>query len=169
MSWSDVLSVFLRAAFLSVNGSTTLALLEQDLVSRLRVLSRADFALGVAVGAASPGPLGYGCIAIGFLADGWRGAVVAVLTSWLPAFLVLPLRAGYDRLASRPWMRGLNWGVAAAGAGLLGALVTNLARHSLTGWKEGLLAAGVLTLLARGVPPAAVIATAALAGALWLR
>jgi chromate transporter len=92
MTWPDLLIVFLRAAFLSANGGTTLALLEQDLVQRLRVLSPADFSTGVAVGAATPGPFGYGCIALGFLADGWRGALVATLTSWLPAFLSIPLR-----------------------------------------------------------------------------
>ena len=126
MTWSEVLSVFLRAAFLSVNGSTTLALLEQDLVKRLRVLSPADFTTGVAVGAASPGPLGYGCIALGFLADGWRGALVATLTSWLPAFLAIPLRLFYRKLEGKPWMGGLSWGIAASGTGLLFAMVANL-------------------------------------------
>jgi chromate transport protein ChrA len=83
MTWLEALSVFLRAAFLSVNGSTTLALLQQDLVGRLGILTPAEFSLGVSVGAASPGPLGYGCIALGYLADGWRGALLAMFTSWL--------------------------------------------------------------------------------------
>jgi chromate transporter len=169
MSWSEVLTVFLRAAFLSVNGSTTLALLEQDLVKRLHVLSPADFATGVAVGAASPGPLGYGCIALGFLADGWRGALVATLTSWLPAFLSIPLRRGYRRLEEKPWIGGLTWGVAAAGTGLLVALALGLARRNITGWRDAMLAAVLLLLLVRRLPTAAVLVVAAAAGAVFLR
>lgn len=169
MSSAQVLAVFLRAAFLSVNGGTTLALLEEDLVRRLHVLSPAEFGVGVAVGAASPGPFGYGCIALGFLADGWRGALVATITSWLPAFLSIPLSAGYRRLEGKAWLGGLTWGVAATGAGLLVALAVNLTAHSLTGWREALLAALVLALLFRRLPAPAVLALAGAAGALFLR
>jgi chromate transporter len=169
MSWGEVLTVFLRAAFLSVNGGTTLALLEQDLVHRLRVLSPTEFATGVAVGAASPGPFGYGCIALGFLADGWRGALVATFTSWLPAFLVIPLRAGYRRLEQLAWIGGVTWGVAAAGTGLLLAMLIGLAAGALPGWREAGLLVLLLFLLARRVPAPAVIGLSAGAGVLFLR
>ena len=169
MTGAEVLAVFLRAAFLSVNGATTLALLQEDLVQRLHVLSPSDFAVGVAVGAASPGPFGYGCIALGFLADGWRGALVATFTSWLPAFLSIPLRAGYRRLEDRAWLAGLTWGVAAAGTGLLMALAANLTVHSLTGWREALLGIVVLVLLFRRLPAPVVLALAGAAGALFLQ
>ena len=161
--------VFLRAAFLSVNGSTTLALLKEDLVDRLKVLSSEDFATGVAVGASTPGPLGYGCIALGYMAAGWEGALVATLTSWLPTALVLPLHAFYRRLKGRPWIGGVHWGVGAAGTGLLLALVLSLAANSITGWREALLAAVALLLMLRRVPAPLVLALAAAAGALFLR
>ena len=169
MSGAEVLVVFVRAAFLSTNGGTTLALLEGDLVKRLHVLSPADFALGVAVGAASPGPFGYGCIALGFLADGWRGALVATFTSWLPAFLSIPLRAGYRQLEHRFWVRGLTWGVAASGTGLLLGLVATLTASAVIGWREALLAAFVLLLLFRRLSAPVALLLAGLAGALFLR
>jgi chromate transporter len=169
VSWEEVLVVFLRAAFLSVNGSTTLALLKQDLVDRLGVLTAADFATGVAVGAVSPGPLGYGCIALGFLADGWRGAVVATVTSWMPAFLSLPLHAFYRRLKDRPWITGVTWGVAAAGTGLLFAMVATLSIDAFRSWKEAAVGIAVLVLLARGVSAPTALALAAVSGALFLR
>ncbi len=169
MTWPVLLSVFLRAAFLSVNGGTTLALLRQDLVERLRVLSPADFAIGVAVGAASPGPFGYGCIALGFLADGWRGALVATFTSWMPAFLAIPLRAGYRRMEKAVWISGVSWGVAAVGSGLLIAMAFTLAVGALTGWREAALGALLLALLFRRVPAPMVLGVAALAGTLFLR
>jgi chromate transporter len=169
MTWEQVLVVFLRAAFLSVNGSTTLALLKEDLVDRLRVLTPADFATGVAVGAATPGPLGYGCIALGYLADGWRGALVATFTSWLPTFLVLPLHAFYRRLEGKPWIGGAHWGVGAAGTGLLVALVLSLAAGSMAGWREALFGVVAFVLMFRGAPAPLVLALAAGAGALWLR
>lgn len=168
MSWGTLLLVFLRAAFLSINGSTTLALLKDDLVDRLHVLSPQDFATGVVIGSASPGPLGYGCIALGFLADGWRGALVAAFTSWMPAFLAVPLRAWQRKLADRPWVAGLTWGVGAAGTGLLLAMVAALLKSSVHDWRDVLIAAGVLVLLFRRVPMWAVLAIAAAAGAVFL-
>jgi len=169
MSGAEVWAVFLRAAFLSTNGGTTLALLEEDLVKRLHMLAPADFAVGVAVGAASPGPFGYGCIALGFLADGWRGALVATFTSWLPAFLSIPLRAGYRQLEDRSWIRGLTWGIAASGTGLLLALAVTLTTQSVTGWPELVLGAVLLLLLFRRLSAPVVLLLAALAGALFLR
>ncbi len=161
-----MLLVFLRAACLSVNGGTTLALLEEDLVDRLHRLTPEQFTTGVAVGSSTPGPLGYGAIALGFLAYGWPGALVATFTSWLPAFLVIPLRAGYQKLEQRPWLRGLSWGVASAGTGLLLALVFGLLPHALHGWREAVVALAALVLLFRGLPAPAVIALAAVAGVL---
>jgi chromate transporter len=169
MSGATVLAVFLRAAFLSVNGGTTLALLQEDLVQRLHVLTPADFGVGVAVGAASPGPFGYGCIALGFLADGWRGALVATFTSWLPAFLSIPLRAGYRRMEGRAWLAGLTWGIAAAGTGLLVMMAIQLTQQSIVGVREAVLGAGVLLLLFRRLPAPVILALAGIAGALWLR
>ena len=153
----------------SANGGTTLALLQQDLVQRLRVLSPADFSTGVAVGAATPGPFGYGCIALGFLADGWRGALVATLTSWLPAFLAIPLRSAHRRLEAARWMVGLTWGVAAGGAAVLGALTLDQSLGSLSGWREAALGGALLLLLFRRVPAPLVLGLAALGGALLLR
>jgi chromate transporter len=169
MTWSELLTVFLRAAFLSVNGGTTLALLEQDLVHRLHVLSPTDFSTGVAVGAASPGPFGYGCIALGFLADGWRGALVATFSSWLPAFLAIPLRTLYRRLEAARWISGLTWGVAAGGTGLLLAMTTNLTQEALRGWSEALLGLFLLLFLFRRLPASVALLIAALTGALLLR
>jgi chromate transporter len=169
MNGGQVLAVFLRAAFLSVNGGTTLALLQEDLVQRLHVLSPSDFAVGVAVGAASPGPFGYGCIALGFLADGWRGAVVATLTSWLPAFLSIPLRAGYRRLEGRAWLAGMTWGVAATGTGLLVSLALSLTLQSLAGWREAVIGAVALALLSRRLPAPVILALTGAAGALLLK
>lgn len=169
MTASQTLLVFLRAAFLSANGSTTLALLEEDLVDRLHVLTPGDFALGVAVGAATPGPLGFGCIALGFLADGWRGALVAAFTSWLPALLSLPLRSLHRRFEGQSWLAGVTWGLAAAGSGLLLAMVYGMVLTGIPGWREGAIALGTLILLARGMHPAPVLFLAAAVGALWFR
>lgn len=174
MTWGEVLAVFLRAAFLSMNGSTTLALLQEDLVQRLHVLSPAQFATGVVVGSATPGPLGYGCIALGYLADGWRGAIVATFTSWLPAFLALPLSAGYRRLEGRRWIAGATWGVAATGTGLLIALAVTLSLGTVggggrAGWVQTGIGVGVIALLARKVPITVVLLVAAVVGVVFLR
>jgi chromate transporter len=169
MNGVELAVVFVRDSFLSFSGGALLALLEQDLVQRLHVLSPADFATGVAVGAASPGPVGYGCIALGFLAAGWPGALLATFASWLPAFLALPLRAVYRRLERQPWVGGLTWGVSAAGTGLLFALALGLTARGVTGWREAVIGAMALLLLFRRLPAPAVVALAAAAGALFLR
>jgi len=178
MSWTEVLLVFLRAAFLSMNGSTTLALLQEDLVDRLHILTPSVFATGLVIGSASPGPLGYGCIALGFLADGWRGALVATFTSWLPAFLAIPVRKAYARLEGQPWVQGVGWGVAAAGTGLLLAMAAGLARSAVTagaaagpggGWRAAALGLALLILLFRRLPIPVVLLIGAASGALFLR
>lgn len=169
MTWDQVLLTFLRAAFLSSNGSTTLTVLEEDLVQHLKVLTRSDFALGTAIGAATPGPLGFGCIALGFLADGWRGAIVATLTSWLPALLAIPLHWWVRRLEGRPWFSGMMWGLTAGGAGLLLAMTVGMGEQSLRGWRELLIAGIALALVWRRAHAAVVIAASALLGVLLFR
>ena len=131
-------------------------------------LAGAVFATGVAIGSATPGTSGYACITIGFLADGWRGALVATITSWPRAFLV-PLRAGYRQLEGRPWVEGAKWGVASADTGLLLAMVHGPARTLLPGGPEIALAQLTVLLLSRRISPAEVLALAALSGALFLR
>jgi chromate transporter len=169
VSWAEVIAVFARASFLGFSGSTLLALLEGDLVQRLHVLTPAQFATGVAIGAASPGPLGYGCIALGFMADGWRGAVIATLASWLPSFLAIPMAVVRQRLAGRGWLEGLNWGIAAAGAGLLLALAGKMAWSLIPHWPEAAIALAALGLLLARVPLPLVLALAAIVGAVTLR
>lgn len=164
----DLVVAFLKAAFLSVNGSTTLALLKGDLVDRLHLLDAQTYATAVAIGSSTPGPLGYAAIALGFFAAGWAGALVAVFTSWLPAFLSLPLYSLYGKFEKRPWITGVTWGVGAAGTGLLMSLVVGLTVTSLTGWKEALLAAISLWLLTRKISPVLVLLASGVVGALLL-
>ena len=82
---------------------------------------------------------------------------------------MLPLHDFYQKLKGRPWLGGMHWGIAAAGTGLLVALVLSLAANSMTGWREALLGLVALVLMFRQVPPPVVLALAARAGALLLR
>jgi len=169
LSWLEVISVFLGAAFLSVNGSTTLALLEEDLVRRFRLLDPQQFATGVSIGAASPGPFGWGSISLGFLADGWRGALVALFTSWIPAFLAIPLRAGYRRLEAFPWMAGAGWGVGAAGSGLFVGMAYSLAETGVSTPIQAAITGVALLALLFGASPLLVLLLAAGAGGILLQ
>lgn len=168
MSRTELVIVFLKAAFLSVNGSTTLALLKGDLVDRLHVLDAQTYATAVAIGSSSPGPLGYGAIALGFFAAGWGGALLAAFTSWMPAFLSLPLHAFYGKLEKQPWLAGVTWGVGAAGTGLLVSMIAGLSISTLSGWKELLLASAALVLLTRKTSPVTVLLLAGIGGAIFL-
>jgi chromate transporter len=168
MSGTELVLVFLKAAFLSVNGSTTLALLKSDLVDRLGVLDAQTYATAVAIGSSSPGPLGYGAIALGFFAAGWAGALLAALTSWMPAFLSLPIHAFYGKLEKQPWLAGLTWGVGAAGTGLLVGMIVDLGVDALTGWKAPVLAGISLLFLMRKASPVTVLLAAGVVGAIVL-
>lgn len=162
---------FYRAGSLVFGGGhVVLPLLDAEVVSPGWV-SEADFVAGYGAAQAVPGPLftfaGYLGAVMRPEPDGVPGAALALGAIFLPSFLLvagtLPL---LGLVRARPRFGGVLRGVNAAVVGLLlAALYDPVWKSAIDAPVDVALAAALLVLLSLRVPPWAVVAIAAAAGA----
>jgi chromate transporter len=111
--------IFLKASLLSTGGTGNLPMLHADLIGQ-HVAREFQFGQSLAIGQIAPGPTGLWVISLGFLTDGVRGSLLALLAILLPPFVVLLIRMGYHRLkgnqAAEAFLRGLSLSVIGASA-----------------------------------------------------
>lgn len=150
-------------------GQAALPLVERITVAETGWLSPRDFATGVGLANATPGPVLILAAYVGYRVAGPAGALAATLSVFaVPVFLAaLAARlAGRWRGSGRFEAFGRHAGAAAIG--LLGVTLFTLARPV---WDLHpallLLSAAVLLAERRGAPPVLLLAAAALAGAAW--
>ncbi len=125
--------VFLKAgAFLYGSGYVLLAFLQNDLVSRLQVLTEQQLLDAIAIGQFTPGPVFTTATFIGYVLAGVPGAVVATIGIFVPAFFlvgaVTPLAR---RIRDRAWTAALLDGVNASALGLMGGVTLQLSGDAL--------------------------------------
>jgi chromate transporter len=131
-------------AILFGSGYVLLAFLRADLVQRWHWLSEAQLLDAVTVGQITPGPVFTTATFIGYVLGGARGAAVATIGIFLPAFVLVALSGPLvPRLRRSP----------AAGAFLDGVNVASLALMTAVTWHLG--------RAALADPPSVVIAVAA--------
>jgi len=103
-----VLPVFLYflkvGAVLVGSGYVLLAVLRADLVVKMHWLSDAQLLDAIAVSQATPGPFFTVATFIGYLVGGWKGAVLATVGMFFPAFVYVGLTAGF-----LPKLRKWRW------------------------------------------------------------
>jgi chromate transporter len=143
--------VFLKAgAIVFGSGYVLLAFLRADLVVHRSWLTDSQLVDAIAIGQVTPGPVFTTATFIGFILGGFRGAVVATIGIFLPAFLLVaasgPLvpRIRKSRIASA-FLDGVN----AASLALMAAVTWQLGRASITDILTAILAAGSLIVLLR--------------------
>ena len=109
-----------------------LAFLRSDLVVRYRWLTEAELLDAIAVGQITPGPVFSVATFIGYLLNGFAGAVAATVGIFLPAFLFVavsgPLVA---RIRRSPALAAFLDGVIAASLSLMAVVAFELAKGSL--------------------------------------
>jgi chromate transporter len=130
------ISVFLYflkiGAVLFGSGYVLLAVLRGDLVAKLHWLSDAQLLDAIAVSQATPGPFFTVATFIGYLLAGWRGAALATLGMFLPAFVYVGITAGFlPRLRKSPVAGAFLDGVNAAAVALMAFVGWQFARASL--------------------------------------
>jgi chromate transporter len=104
------------------------------------------FAVGVAVGQATPGPILMTAAFVGFQVAGWWGGILAAVAIFAPSVaMTMPAAEIYPYLRRLTWVRGAIRGVLAAFTGLLASVALALGHQIL------------------GVPAALALAAAALA------
>lgn len=119
-------------AVLFGSGYVLLAVLRADLVARLHWLSDAQLLDAIAVSQGTPGPFFTVATFIGYILAGWRGAALATLGMFLPAFVYVGVTACFlPNLRKSPVASAFLDGVNAAAVALMAFVGWQFARASL--------------------------------------
>jgi chromate transporter len=119
-------------AILFGSGYVLLAVLRADLVLRLHWLTDAQLLDAIAVSQATPGPFFTVSTFIGYLLNGWKGAVLATAGMFLPAFVYVAATARFlPALRKSPIAAAFLDGVNAAAVALMGFVGFQFARAAL--------------------------------------
>jgi chromate transporter len=114
------------------SGRTMIPLLERALVRDTSALTLDQFLFAFAIGRVTPGPANLYVAAIAYMLHGFPGALLATAVVVLPSYLIVPLHAGYRRVARSGPVRGFSRGLTAASVGLLVASSIDIGRSALT-------------------------------------
>jgi chromate transporter len=130
---SGVFVYFLKiGALLFGSGYVLLAVLREDLVTRMRWLTESQLLDGIAVSQATPGPFFTVATFLGYVLSGWRGAGLATVGMFVPAFLYVAVTADVlPRLRKSPTAGAFLDGVNAAAVALMAFVGFQFARESV--------------------------------------
>jgi chromate transporter len=130
---AGVFVYFLKiGALLFGSGYVLLAVLREDLVSRMHWLSESQLLDGIAVSQATPGPFFTVATFIGYVLSGWRGAGLATVGMFVPAFVYVAVTANVlPRLRKSPTASAFLDGVNAAAVALMAFVGFQFARESV--------------------------------------
>ena len=130
---SGVFVYFLKiGALLFGSGYVLLAVLREDLVTRMHWLTESQLLDGIAVSQATPGPFFTVATFLGYVLSGWRGAGLATVGMFIPAFLYVSVTANaLPRLRKSPTASAFLDGVNAAAVALMAFVGFQFARESV--------------------------------------
>ncbi len=151
------------------SGYVLLAFLRADFVDRLHWLTQKQLLDAVAVGQITPGPVFTTATFIGFIVAGSRGATVATLAIFLPAFVLVAISGPLiTRIRESKVASAALDGVIVASLALMGVVACQLGESAIVNWQTGLIAvvSGVLLLRFR-VNSAWLILGAAMVGMIF--
>lgn len=164
-------------AFTFGGGWAMISLIEREVVTSKRWLSRQEFLDLLAVTQALPGILAVNfAAAIGDRMAGRRGAAVASLGAILPSFAIILMIAIFltpDLIENQPVVAAIFRGIRPAVVALIIAPVITTARSAGINWRTVWIPAAVALLIWSKLPwvsnPILFIALGALGGWTWLR
>jgi chromate transporter len=155
--------LLVRATLTSFSGLGSLPVLHDDLIVQRKVLTDAELNAAMAIGQASPGPLGLYIVCVGYFVAGLPGAVAGMAALATPALLAIPLLQLISR--GRERIQGAITGIVIASCALMLLAAVRLAPSAVGSIPLALLACVSLVALGSGrVHPLAVVVAAALAG-----
>lgn len=163
--------LFLKASLFSTGGFGNFPSLHRDLLAH-KWATEAQFAEAMAVGQISPGPNGLWVICLGYLTDGLRGTLFALLAITLPPLLALVVERLYRRVEGHPavesFMHGLALSISVISIVILPKLLNSLGTDLHAHIRTFTIAVVALLLGAtKRVPFPLIIVLGAIAGLLW--
>lgn len=169
-AWREVAAVFTKLGFIGFGGPAAhIALMREELVRRRAWVDDQTFLDLVGATNLVPGPNSTElAVHLGLRRAGWRGFVAAACGFILPAVaIVLTLAAAYDRYGATPTARHLSYGVVPVIVAVVAHATVGLTRTAVKDVVLGVVAAGTAVAWLAGVHELALLALAAVAGALW--
>jgi chromate transporter len=128
-------------AFVFGSGLAIVPFLYGGVVNQHHWLTERQFVDAVAVAMITPGPVVITTGFIGFLVQGFWGAVVAAVATFLPCYLLTVIPAPYfKKHGKRPAIVAFVDGVTAAAIGAIAGAVIVIGQRSITDWITAALA-----------------------------
>jgi chromate transporter len=114
------------------NGPVMVTMLEQTLVTDRHAIALDRLLFAFTIGRVTPGPASTYVASIGFMMFGLIGALATTAAIVVPAYLVLPLIKGYERLRRLRRVDSFMTGLIAAQVGLIFCSIVRLGRETIS-------------------------------------
>jgi len=167
----DIVRYFLRLGTLGFGGPVALCgLMEKDLVSDRKWLTRTEMREAIAVSQSLPGPLAIQVgIFVSYMRGGFWGAWAGGWAFILPNFLIVAaLAALYVHFGDLPWMTAVFYGVSPVVIALILHSAWRLAKLGMEHWLQWLIAGAAFVItVALKAEVALVFIGAGLVGLIW--
>ena len=167
--------IFFKIACTSFGGfMAMIAVVENEVVTRRKLLPHTDMLDGISLASILPGPVAVNLVVyVGYRLRGGVGALVSALGAVLPSFaFIVILSVAYFQWGQVPAINKLFMGFIPAVTAIIVSTAWNMGRKAVTGWREAVLAvASAATLLGIGgfYSTLAIILVAGLLGWWWFR
>jgi chromate transporter len=125
--------IFIKSTCTSFAGLASLPEIRHELVDERRWLTDEQIDRSIVVTRTTPGPVGVWIVSVGYMADGWPGAVAGWLAMSAPALVVILLVACFGGRARHPRIRSMLQCVVLASASLLVLAAIPIGRDALNG------------------------------------
>ena len=156
----------LKIGLLSVGGGFIIVpIMRADAVTTHHWMSEQIFVVLVAIGQLTPGPVFSTIAAIGYYADGIRGAAIGAVLAFLPSYLmVVFLAPKLQRVRDRADVKLFFWGALPASTGLILGTAPFFTA-AINQWVGAVFAvAGLVALFSKKVPVVVVLLVGVAAG-----
>ncbi len=165
----DVFWYFLKAGFIVFgSGLAIVPFLRGGVVTEYHWLTDRQFLDAVAVAMITPGPVVITVAFIGYLVNGFSGAVASALGVFLPVYLfVVILAPVFERVSANTHVRAFVNGITAVATGAIAGAILLLGRQAIVDIPTlAILIVSFLLLFKFKIPDVVIIAGAAAAGLL---
>jgi chromate transporter len=172
VSSRDLFSIFLKAGMAFGGGLGILAVLEEELVTRRKALSREDFLTYYGIGRIVPsGTMTALAVAYGYRLGGFWGTVIALAAMVIPAFVItVLLTVLYETFESTNFLAWLEVSVLPAALAMILAAAFKLGKDIFRPSAEFVLAASAfVSVFFFDLNPALVLIAGGLLGILIFR